>query len=518
MAKPFDFGEIRLRTDDADTSGAQANVEGAFQIVVLGDFSGRASRRVCEPGSIAKRRGILVDRDNFDEVLAQFGVELHLPMDNPNDALRLRFDELDDFHPDRIFERSEMFRRLREMRASLSDPATFAKAAQELGLVSEGQPAAPPKPAESPAVAPSAVRLASGSLLEASIEETEGLTSQAGPSRAPDELREFARRVAEPHLAPAANPRQAEVVAVLDRAIGAQMRALMHTAAFQALEAAWRGIFFLVRRVETTSQLKLFVVDISKAEVAADFGASEDPRSTGLYRLLVEGTVGTPGADRWAVIVGNYTFGPSRRDSELLGRMAKIARAAGAPFVAGASPRILGCASLTATPQPREWKQPPNAEDAAAWAAARRLPEADALGLALPRFLLRMPYGKKTDAVESFAFEEMEDAPAHEDYLWCNPAIACATLLAQSFSQDGWEMRPGVIAEIDGLPLHVYEQNGESVLKPCAEALLTIEAAERILDCGLMPLVSLKGRDAVRLARFQSIADPPRALVGPWSR
>jgi hypothetical protein len=32
-----------------------------------------------------------------------------------------------------------------------------------------------------------------------------------------------------------------------------------------------------------------------------------------------------------------------------------------------------------------------------------------------------------------------------------------------------------------------------------------------------MPLVSLKGRDAVRLVRFQSIAQPLRALAGRWS-
>ena len=108
-------------------------------------------------------------------------------------------------------------------------------------------------------------------------------------------------------------------------------------------------------------------------------------------------------------------------------------------------------------------------------------------------------------SVESFDFEEMTGVPAHEDYLWGNPAFACAALLAESFSEYGWDMRPGTHAQIGGLPLHVYEQDGESALKPCAEALLTDEAVERILENGLMPLVSLKGQDAVRIVRFQSI-------------
>lgn len=138
--------------------------------------------------------------------------------------------------------------------------------------------------------------------------------------------------------------------------------------------------------------------------------------------------------------------------------------------------------------------------------------------MALPRFLLRLPYGKKTDPIESFDFEEMPEAPAHEDYLWGNPAFAWAVLLAQSFREYGWEMRPGLHAQIDGLPLHVYEHDGESELKPCAEALLTEEAAAHVLDNGPMPLVSLKGRDAAQLVRFQSIAEPLRSLAGRWGR
>ena len=151
------------------------------------------------------------------------------------------------------------------------------------------------------------------------------------------------------------------------------------------------------------------------------------------------------------------------------------------------------------------------------WAELRRRPEADSVALALPRFLLRLPYGKKTLPPESFDFEEFTELPVHEDYLWGNPAFAVALLLAQSFSEAGWEMRPGTTSEIDRLPLHVSGRAGESVSTPCSEALLTEDAVEGILDAGLMPLVSFKDQDRVRLGRFQSIADPPRGLAGRWS-
>ena len=174
---------------------------------------------------------------------------------------------------------------------------------------------------------------------------------------------------------------------------------------------------------------------------------------------------------------------------------------------------MLGCGSFAETLEPRRW-HPATADS---WHALRRLPQATWLGLALPRFLLRLPYGKETGATEDFAFEEFGPAPRHEHYLWANAGLACAYLLGEAFSESGWDLRPGEVSEISGLPMHTYRTDGESYLKPCAEALLSEHAAEAILDQGLMPLVSIKGSDAVRLIRFQSIAEPARALSGRWS-
>jgi len=155
---------------------------------------------------------------------------------------------------------------------------------------------------------------------------------------------------------------------------------------------------------------------------------------------------------------------------------------------------------------------------AGGWAELRRQPEAEAVGLALPRFLLRLPYGKKTSPLESFDFEEFPELPVHEDYLWGNPAFAVALLLAQSFLDAGWEMRAGSATEVDKLPLHVYRRDAQPESKPCAEVLLTEDAAERIVEEGLIPMVSFKDGDLVRVVRFQSIAEPPRALAGRWSK
>jgi type VI secretion system protein ImpC len=506
---PFNFGEIKIAVD-GDSSQARPVPETPFRLLLLGDFSASGSKQ-----PISSRKPVQVDRDNFDDVLAAFHPELKINLGDEEPAT-LKFSDLDDFHPDRLLERLDMFRKLRNIRARLADPATFADAAAEFGLGGRAKPLE-----EAQSTTPQASPLALGSLLDDMIEQTEARAQMR--SAAESDLQKFVRRVTEPHLVSAADPRQSEILALIDRALGAQMRALLHVSDFQSLEAAWRAVFLLVRRIDTDEMLKLYLVDLSKDELAADLNSSLDLRTTFAYRLLAGDAINSVGGEPWAAIVGDYAFAATRAHAELLGRLAKVAHAAGAPFLAAASPALLGCKSFSATPNARDWTAPADSDSVSAWAALRSLPEASAVGLAIPRFLLRLPYGEQTDPIESFSFEEMprdpeHNEPEHEDYLWGNPAFVCALLLAQSFSESGWDLRPGQRAELGRLPAHIYPHEGSSELKPCAEALMTLDTADRIIESGLMPLASVKGQDEVRLLRFQSIAQPLTALVGRWTR
>ncbi len=502
---PFNFGEIKIAVD-GDTSQARPLPETPFRVLLLGDFSGSGPKK-----PLPSRKPVQVDRDNFDEVLAAFHPELQLRLGD-EELLTVQFSDLDDFHPDRLLERVDMFRKLREMRARLANPATFADAAAEFGL---GGSAAKPREAAHTAT-PQASPLALGSLLDDMIEQTEARAQTRPPAET--DLQKFVRRVTEPHLISATDPQQSEILGLIDRTLSAQMRALLHVPEFQALETAWRAVFLLVRRIDTDEMLKLYLVDLSKDELLSDLNSSADLRSTFTHRLLAGDAMRSFGGEPWAAIVGNYTFSATRGDAESLGRVAKIAHAAGAPFLASASPALLGCKSFSATPNARDWTAPADSESVSAWTALRLLPEANAVGLAIPRFLLRLPYGKETDPIESFAFEEMSAEPEHENYLWGNPAFVCALLLAQSFRESGWDLRPGQRSEVDRLPAHIYQHEGASELKPCAEALMTVDTADQIMERGLMPLASIKGKDEVRLVRFQSIAQPLSALAGRWIR
>ncbi len=476
MARPFDFGRVELEAGPQTQPAAVLDAETPFRILLLGDFTGRANRGLCETGpALARRPTLRVDRDNLDDVLARLAPSLEL---GPH--VRLNFRALEDFHPDRLYATLEVFRRLRATREKLADAATFGAAAAELGVASAGS-------------APDLSELIGGSALERAIEAAEA----RGPAPAADPLAEFLRRVVAPYVVPKPHPRQQELLAQLDEAIGGLMRAVLHQPAFQALEAAWRGVDFLVRRLETDGRLKIHLLDLSREELEADLGAME-ATGTALQQILVDEAAGSPGGEAWAVLAGIYVFERTTRDADLLARIGRLAARAGAPFIAEAG------------------TQPPEPDASQAWQQLRTMPEAAWIGLALPRFLLRLPYGRHTDPIESFDFEEMPGAPQHQWYLWGNPAFACTYLLARAFLNWGWDMRPGMVQEITDLPAHFYQEEGETQMKPCAEMLLTVGAVEQLLEMGFMPLVSFKNRDMVRLARFQSIAQPPTPLAGPW--
>jgi predicted component of type VI protein secretion system len=166
-------------------------------------------------------------------------------------------------------------------------------------------------------------------------------------------------------------------------------------------------------------------------------------------------------------------------------------------------------------PDPDEWKQPLENAVRRMWEELRRHSAAGWIGLAMPRFLLRLPYSSDNPSGE-FSFEEMPDQPSHEAYLWGSPAVVCACLLGCAFNRYGWNFRPGKISELEGIPTHKYTREGLALSTSPAEVWLTEGATERILDEGMMPLIAEIGSDSVEVARFQSIAMPPKPLSGPW--
>ncbi len=206
-----------------------------------------------------------------------------------------------------------------------------------------------------------------------------------------------------------------------------------------------------------------------------------------------------------AIVLGIYTFG--LQDQSLLKALGALAQAYHTAFVAGASPEMVGCSSFGSQPDPDDWVRGPGLDG---FDALRRMSEAAYLGLLMPRFLLRQPYGAGSDPIEAFPFEEMLSQPEHESYLWGSSAVLCGYLLADAYATDGPDTRLG--GEIIGLPMHTFTAHGETHVKPCAEAWLTDKAADVILNRGIMPVTSIRGRDAVEIKGLRAFSLPPKPL------
>lgn len=461
------------------------------RLLVLGDFSGRGSRGVCErlgPG----RGPIAVDLDDLDGLFARLSVEIRLsPPEGPDLLLRPR--GLEDFHPDRILMREPAFHELRRIRQGLEDPQRFAESAA--AVRAWGEPRSQPRRETSPGTP---------GIASQAPDLMEQMLGTAPPGHPPEPEREgfeeFVEQIVKPHLEPAGAAEKQRLIIRTDQEIALRMRSILHHPAFQAVEAAWRGLDFLLRRLETGEGLRVEVLDASKEELALDLKSAKDLSDSELHRILVGSA--PEDAPMWSAMAGLYAFGPTVEDVALLARLSRVAQAAGAAALSGAAPSLLAADSFASAPEPRRWQKAQGEPAEELWAALRQMPEARYLGLAAPRFLLRLPYGARTDPTEHFAFEEFTGAPAHEDYLWGNPSLLCLVLLES----------PGMLT---GLPLHVYERDGQTLLQPCAETLLPLTVAEAMLERGIMPVLALSDRDAVRVARLQSVADPPAPLPLP---
>ena len=480
-----------------------------MKILILGDFSVSSGSDRGKP--LSKRRFYQVDIDTLDRLLGQFSPRLELQLDEGLTA-PVTLSAMDDFHPDSLYQRLSVFDELRDITHRLSNNQTFPEAAAQLR-------------AHSLAIAETKVEEKAGGTVTADEEDDSSTLERllGRPASAESQSVQQARSTVDrligeaikDQIVPEAAPEQRIYTAAAEDAISKLMRQIQQHPDFKALEALWRGLEFLVRRIELDENLRLFVCDVSRDELLRDLQqAGDNLEQSGLFQRLVTQGIQTPGNSPWSLIVGAYTFDASASDVALLAALGAVAAQAGGPFLAAASPTILGCQSLKDLPNQRDWK--PEEQASGNWNVLRQSQVAPWIGLALPRMLLRLPYGESTDEVDGFAFEEMTQPGNVNELLWGNPAFACAQLIAQAFTEQGWQMQPGDVQDIGELPAYSYRDDGEWQVTPCAESLLPESAIDAILINRLIPLVSLKNTNRIRVPRFQSISASGTALRGPW--
>jgi predicted component of type VI protein secretion system len=490
MSLDLSFGTI---TGDRPEAGKTTR----FRIALMGDFSGRAAKGEVEIGSdLAARRPIKLDVDTLDKVIHGFATTLVLPIGKKGQGIEVELGSIDDLHPDELFEKVEMFSELVALKRRLASGATAKGAVTELREWGKefGKKVNPPARKSAGNSVPADRKLSDFAKLVGG-----NVTRKAKASPA----EELMARIVGPYIQALPDPDAAAMQEAVEESLAGAMRLVLHHPEFQSVEAQWRMLDLITRSVETDAKLDIVLYDISAEELAADLSAQDDLTQSGFCELLVEGT--PDGRGPFSAVCGLYTFEETPPHAELLGRIAKVCAHVNAPFFAAITPAFLDVA--------KDDRHPLVAQ---AWEALRAMPEAGHVGLVSPRFLLRRPYGAKSEPIYEFDFEEFTEQEGLSGMLWANPVALVVILLARSFRKTGPSLGLGQVMTLGGMPFHyVKDRYGDQVALPCTERNLTQTKTQNTIARGFMPVVSVKGRDEVRLASFQSLAG--ETVLGPWT-
>jgi len=304
------------------------------------------------------------------------------------------------------------------------------------------------------------------------------------------------------------------IIAAIDEKLTQQINKIIHHPDYQKLESAWRGLHYMVNNTETDEHLKIRVMDISKQELAKTLkrfkGAAWD--QSPMFKKIYEEEYGQFGGEPFGALVGDYYFDQSPPDVELLGEMAKIAAAAHAPFISGASSNLMQMESWQELANPRDLTKIFLTPEYAGWRSLRESDDSKYIGLCMPRFLARTPYGAKTNPVEAFDFEEDIVGADHSKYAWANAAYAMATNINRSYKLYGWGSRIRGIESggaVENLPLHTFPSDDGGVDQKCPTEIAISDRREAELSkAGLLSLIHRKNSDFAAFIGAQSLNKP----------
>jgi type VI secretion system protein ImpC len=444
-----------------------------FHILILGDFH----------ATVHSHAPIEINDETIDRTITQLQPQVDIAFGEA--TISISFESMSDFHPDNLTQNISDFGPLMRLREQLQEPSTFNQAAQEVRSWSSWQP---PKEAEEEATTS-----------ECDIERLLGRKPITSAGKTPSLAQDLIREIVGSSNTPQIDPQRDDLVATVDQAIGKLLQHLLHDPAFQAVEAAWRGLDFLVNQVESDGALKIFLSHLPKKKLVEEMIQTDKITQSTFYRTVVDQALDTLGASPWSLVALTAPITSADQDLVCFQRCLTLARAAQVPVIAEAV---------------TDFAKGP--EEAARWSPLRAQPEAALGGLLVAQFLLRRPYGNATDAIESFHFEEIDSQPEPANFLRGNPIWILASLLGQAYNEHGWAMQPDQRHTLDGMPTHCFESERGTEQIPSTLPTLAESDATALIQLGFMPLISTRGQDIVRIACVQSLSSPPTPLYGRW--
>ena len=356
---------------------------------------------------------------------------------------------------------------------------------------------------------------------ESLLSQAIGATKQTERSQAEDLLRTLTEQALEGTVTWSKNLTATfnKAIEAIDTKLSEQLAVIMHAPEFRKLEGTWRGMHYLVMNSETSSSLKLKMINIPKKELFKDLDKAVEFDQSQMFKKLYENEFGMPGGEPYGALIGDYEFTNHPEDIDLLSNMSNVAAAAFCPFISAADHKLMGLENWTELSKPRDLEKIFESVEYTRWRSYRESDDSRFVTLTLPRVLARLPYGANTKPIEEFGFEEAPDdaqgrpqALAHDDYCWMNASYVLGARLTDAFAKYGWctAIRGAEGGgKVEGLPAHVFtSDDGDPDLKCPTEIGITDRRENELSNLGFLPLCHYKNTDYAVFFGAQSTQKP----------
>lgn len=295
-------------------------------------------------------------------------------------------------------------------------------------------------------------------------------------------------------------------ISLIDGMLCQQSAKILHHPQFLQLEAGWRGLAHLADCKERAGEapIRIRVLNATWSELRRDFDRASDFDQSQLFQLVYDNEFGMPGGLPFGALLADYDVHPRpspkhpHDDIAVLKSLSQVAAAAFCPVFLNASPSMFGVDRFDQMQHSIDYGKVQSDLDFLAWRQFRETEDSRFVGLAMPRMLMRRPYGSQQIARSGYLFDEMDtDRDAH---VWGGAVYAVGETLIRAFGQSRWlaDIR-GVQRGIEGGGLvlgpvsHEFTTDSpEIAAKPITDLVVSDALERQLAELGFISLCACK--------------------------
>jgi type VI secretion system protein ImpC len=286
-------------------------------------------------------------------------------------------------------------------------------------------------------------------------------------------------------------------ISKIDQQLSIGLDKIIHDPKFQKLESLWHCTKQLISNTSHENNIQIEILNCNKKHLLQNFEDSIDITHAFLYQTLYTQEYDMPGGEPFSAIISDFDFSSGAADINLLTYIADVCATAHCPFIGTTNEMFFHKPTMQAVANIEDLENYLSSAEFIQWNHFRQTENSRYIGLTLPRYLLRLPYGYE-NSVDGFIYLENENTTTENQYLWGKASFAFAINMCQSFSRHGWAVNirgPESGGILSNLPLHHYDSGLGLVTQLPIEVSIPESRELQFANLGFIPLSYYKNSD-----------------------